>query len=535
MIANHQFALEFKNISKSFGDKKVNNNISFQVKAGHVHALIGENGAGKSTLMKILFGLHQAESGEIFVRGQKLKIQSPIAAKQAGFGMVHQHFMLAGEISALDHMILEEDDQATGILNWKLWKRLDRKKIQSQLEELSQRYKMPVPWTEPIHKLSVGIQQRIEILKILKNAADFLILDEPTAVLNPIETEELLKRIKQLKSEGKTIILISHKLKEIISVADDFTVLRNGEMIFSGPITGQTCESLGELMVGRKLKSDFSENSSTNLNPAQGTTAYEALKVNNLSAKDLGLELKDISFEVKSGEILGIAGVEGNGQSLLLKCLLRPKDIAKFSGSIFFRKELSNKTTAQIRDLSVSYLAEDRLSQAVIADFNLLENFFLGMKSENGLIPWANLEENLEKQLKDFDVRPPNPKEILKNLSGGNQQKFVIARELQHQPKLLIAAQPTRGVDVGAIEQIHEKLMEIKKTGVAILLVSSELDELLKLSDRIVVMNKGRISEPLAKSQFNDSNIAARLGVLMGGSSDSASNTKFASDIGAQT
>lgn len=510
------FALEFKNVTKAFGDCVANSDVSFSVRKGTIHAVIGENGAGKSTLMKILFGLYQPTRGEIFVHGKKLEITSPTQAKALGLGMVHQHFMLTGAMTALDHMILEEHSPD----------RLDRKKTLQELEALSTKYQMPVHWLSNIENLSVGIQQRIEILKILRNSSDILIFDEPTAVLNPIEITEFLERLKDLRQEGKTILLISHKLKEVLSVADDFSVLRHGQLVHSGSVSGQNVDSLGELMVGRKLQPIQTQ---VDIHTHKNTD----LVVSNLSAREENLSLHSINFTVKPGEILGVAGVEGNGQSLLLKCLLRPDSISEKSGSIFYKKEffaspsdssskLSSRASSclssqEIRDLDVAYLPEDRLHHGVVAELNLIDNFLLGHQQQsdlqkNGLIQWSTLKNILQKKMQEFDVRPNNIEQELQRFSGGNQQKFVVARELHFQPQLLIAAQPTRGVDIGAIEMIHQKLIALKQTGAIILLVSSELDELFKLSDRIVVMNSGRMSKPLTREHFDETHIGRMMG-----------------------
>lgn len=511
-MASKLAALEFQNISKSFESLKANQDISFMVQKGTIHAIVGENGAGKSTLMKILFGLYQKDSGQILLNGKEISFVNPIRAKAAGLGMVHQHFMLAGPMTALDHIVLEDAKVTFPMWKQAIWP-IPRKKIQESLNQLSKRYNMPVPWEKKIEELSVGIQQRIEILKLLHNQAEILILDEPTAVLTPQEIDQLFAQLKELKAAGKTILIITHKLKEVLHLADVVTVLRQGQTVASLPIKGQTIESLSELMIGRKLK------------PLPRNDVITS-NVSRVIVRDLFYstkeqeKLSDINFELHPHEILGIAGVEGNGQSELLNAFIRPQLVeGKFSGQIQFQnKNLLSLTATEIRQTGIRYFPEDRLHQGILAEENMLENFLLGQQthpefSKRGWILKANLHKAVQSIFEKFDVRPKNEKQKIGKFSGGNQQKFVVGRELYHEPNLLIAAQPTRGVDIGAIETIHSELIHQREKGASILLVSSELDELMKLSDRILVFLNGKITGCLQRSEFDE----RRIGALMTG------------------
>jgi len=511
-MTESSIALDFENISKTFGELKANQNISFQVKKGHIHAIVGENGAGKSTLMKILFGLYQKDSGKIRLNGKEINFSSPIQAKNMGLGMVHQHFMLAGPLMAVDHIILEDAKNNIPLFK-KLFFPLPRKKIIQDLNKLSSLYKMPVPWESKIEDLSVGIQQRIEILKLLYNKADLLILDEPTAVLTPQEIEQLFLQLKEMKDSGKTILIITHKLKEVLKIADAVTVLRQGQSICTLPIKGQTIESLSEHMIGRKLKY-FSHEERIDSDVTR-------VVVRNLTFQTANKTLlKDVSFEIHPNEILGIAGVEGNGQTELLNAFVRPQNTnGKYFGQIQFKNvNLLNLTSSQIRKLEVSYFPEDRIHQGLLLHANVLENFLLGKQfhsefSKKGWILKKQVHAAVQTIFDQFDVRPKNEKLLLEKFSGGNQQKFVVGRELYHHPNLLIAAQPTRGVDIGAIETIHTEFLKQREKGTSVLLISSELDELLKLSDRILVLFNGKIMGNILRKDFNEKEI----GILMTG------------------
>lgn len=493
--------IEFRKVSKTFGSVRANRDVSFSVQTGEIHAIVGENGAGKSTLMKILFGLYRADEGEIFLRGALAKINSPADSKAAGIGMVHQHFMLAGPLTGLDHVILDTE-------RGPLFKPLQRKAVLQKLEKISEDLQMPVPWTLPVEQLPVGIQQRIEILKLLYLQSEILIFDEPTAVLTPQETEEFLKRLLRLKAQGKTVIMITHKLKEVFAVADSITVFRHGTVVGFAAKSEWTLASLSEAMVGEPLRSSEFQPRPESLERQKN------LEVVNLFGK--------INFQIEKGEIVGVAGVEGNGQSDLIQALLNPRGLqvqrkTPLEGHCRLDQvEMLNKSNSEIRQSGVGYLAEDRHSKGILLDANLDENFILGTQdlwTHQGLLKIQEADQALKKAVVEFDIKIGNTKDKISSLSGGNQQKLVVARELVRPLKLLIAAQPTRGVDIGAIEKIHQTLWSLRKKGTSILLISSELDELMKLSDRILVLYRGEILGEFNRSEFDEK----RIGAVMGG------------------
>lgn len=493
--------LRFSKISKRFGAKWAIRNVSFEIQKGHIHALIGENGAGKSTIMKILFGLQQPTEGEIFLSGKLYKPKNPQVARHCGIGMVHQHFMLAGPIPALDHILLEDSAFSTVAV-----KPLPRANVKEKLEFLSKKYKMPVPWSEKIENLSVGIQQRIEILKLLYHGSDILIFDEPTAVLTPQEIESFLNQLRELKSQGKTIILITHKLKEVLAVADHITVFRKGEHVGTFPTAGQNSESLAEKMIGHHI-----EHPSSSVLPDNSSVLLELKNISAKSAHDV--TLKRLSFQIRKREILGIAGVEGHGQLNLIYSLITPQFLDSCSGEIIFQQQsLFGVSTAERRHLGFGIMAPDRLRQSVAAEMTCLENFLIGQENlpEFTKFPFldsSQIKTATEKAYREFDIQPGDSDMPLKSLSGGNQQKLVAARELLRHPPFLIAAQPTRGVDIGAIETIHENILALKNQGSGILLISSELSELLQLSDRIGVMFEGQIVKLFDRKDFDESRI----------------------------
>jgi ABC-type uncharacterized transport system ATPase subunit len=486
--------LDFKNVSKAFGDCVANRRVSFSVQAGTIHALVGENGAGKSTIMKILFGLYQRDSGEISLRGQPIAFASPLEAKKNGLGMVHQHFMLAGSMTALEHIFLDEAEMGS------LLRPLRRGKKQQDLEILCAKYKMPVAWNEKIENLSVGFQQRIEILKLLHNRAEILILDEPTAVLTPQEVQSLFAQLRELKAAGKTILLITHKLKEVVSLADKVTVFRHGETIQSMKVSETSANQISELMVGRKLQATGSPNAAISKNIG--------FAIRSLSIATL--KLKNIDLQIHQKEILGLAGIEGNGQSELIRFLLAPSKFLDVEGDVLIQgQSILGKSPYQLKQMGMSYFPEDRLQQGCLPGLNLKENFILGLhKSKpfqnNGIFRSNTIQAITEQQIQKFDVRPANAKMMFNNLSGGNQQKLVIARELFRKPRFLLAAQPTRGVDIGATERIHQEMRSLCDQGSSILLISSDLDELIQLSDRIVVMFQGQILGELKRGEFSE-------------------------------
>jgi len=480
--------------------------VTFSIAKGTIHALIGENGAGKSTLMKILFGLYQPDSGTLQVEGREYHPQSPRDARAVGIGMVQQHFVLAGPLSALDHVALEDQSR------WTFWQPIPRSQLRQQLEDLSLRYHMPVHWDAKISDLSVGLHQRIEILKILRHPEiQTIILDEPTAVLAPQEILAFFQQLKALKAAGKTIVLITHKLKEVLSLADNFTVLRQGRCVHTGSLLGRSEADLAELMIGKQLP---------HLPPRQNSDPRESgpalLHFQNFSRTDQGRHvLRDIQFSVRKGEIVGLAGIEGNGQSEILRAILNPPQASpEISGELGLNAKRRGS------------LPEDRILQGLLLDWSPAENFLLGNQTDQRchrkgrlsfLLDWTQIRHWTQQVLLKYAVTPNSLKTALRNFSGGNQQKFVVGRELFRSPDLLLAAHPSRGVDIGAIAQIHAELIGLRNSGVGIFLVSSELDELLQLSDRLLVIQGGRLTAEFARDQFNKPDIEMQIGLAMAG------------------
>ena len=493
--------IEFKGVTKSFGAFNANSDICFQIEKGQIHCLVGENGAGKSTLMNCLFGLQSLTSGQILIDGKEAKFASPLDAKRAGLGMVHQHFQLAGALSALDHMALEMSQfsikDALQIVS--------RKKLKVELQKISNRYNMPIPWEEPVEKLSVGIQQRLEILKILWGQAEILILDEPTAVLTPLEIKDFFQQLRQLKAAGKTILLITHKLKEVFQIADFVTVLRKGKAVHSAPLSTLTEAGLAEWIIGR---------APVHLAESRVKNSYPPiLQIRNLDYEENEQQkLRSVDLNLHPGEILGIAGVEGNGQAELLNQLMRPQlNKGTTKGKIFYENQ--DVTGKSLRHFDISYLPENRLQQGLMKDLGATENFLLGQQDRESftkrrgffrILKTKEILQATEKCFQDENVNPKNLKLSLGQFSGGNQQKFVVGRELARAPKVLIAAHPTRGVDIGSIEHIHSHLLNLRNKLCATLLISSELEELLALSDRIVVFFNGQVAGELSRSQFDE-------------------------------
>nr|WP_269467431.1 ABC transporter ATP-binding protein [Anoxybacter fermentans] len=492
-----------KGITKVFPGVVANDNINFELKKGEIHALLGENGAGKTTLMKILYGLYRPTSGEIYVNGKRVDIDSPNKAIELGIGMVHQHFMLIPPFTVAENIVLGSEPAQMGVL--------DTEEMIRQVEEISDRYGLSVDPRAKVQDISVGMQQRVEILKALYRGADILILDEPTAVLTPQEVQELIAIMDKLTEQGKSIIFITHKLKEVKAISDRVTVIRRGKVIDTVNTEDVDTHELARMMVGREVILEVEKE------PAKpGETI---LKVENLHAlNDRGLPaLRGVSFEVRAGEILGIAGVEGNGQSELTEVLTGLRPLTE--GSIEFRgEEVSRLTTRQRIEAGISYIPEDRHKRGLVLDYSLSDNMILGHHYKKPFAKGINLNypvihSNARELIEEFDVRTPNEEALAKNLSGGNQQKVIIARELSRDPDLLIAAQPTRGVDVGAIEFIHKRIVEQRDAGKAVLLISLELDEILSLSDRIAVIYEGQIVDIIDAKDATEE----ELGLMMAG------------------
>ncbi len=496
--------VEMKNITKKFGEFVANDNIDLTVHKGEVHALLGENGAGKSTLMNILYGLYHPTNGEIFIEGKKVSIDNPNNAIHLGIGMVHQHFMLIPPFTVAENIIL-------GMEPMKTFKQVDIDKAVKDVKGLSDKYGLYVDPNARVMDITVGMQQRVEILKALYRGADILILDEPTAVLTPHEIKELIDIIRNLTKEGKTIILITHKLKEIKEAADFCTIIRRGKKIDTVDVSVTDESQLASMMVGREVIFTV-EKSDANY----GDTVLE---IDNLIAKDnRGLfALNGLSLEVRRGEILGIAGVDGNGQSELVEVITGLKKAE--SGSIKINgKEIMNTTPRNIMDSGISNIPEDRQKHGLVLEFTIAENMILqNYKKEqfakNGKLLNSNIKKFANELIKKFDVRPQDEDFIARSLSGGNQQKVIIAREVTNNPDLLIATQPTRGLDVGAIEFVHESLIEQRDKGKGVLLVSFELDEIMSVSDRIAVIYEGKIVGIVDAKEANENQI----GLMMAG------------------
>lgn len=501
-------ALEFRGVSKCFGSFFANRDLSFSVEPGTIHGLIGENGAGKSTAMKALFGIYPIDGGTILIQGKPVRIKSPVQAMRLGIGMVHQHFMLAGPETVLDNIILGHEP---GFL------RLDRERALEELKKISETYGLHFQkWHARVDELSVGEQQRVEILKLLYQRSAILILDEPTAVLTPQEVTELFENLKRLKAEGKTIILISHKLKEVLTHTDSVTVLRRGECVGTR-VTAETNEDeLAQMMVGRPVSFTYEGERKVF---AKSDESRAVLRVERLTIEGVSEPLRKVGFDLRPAEILGVAGVQGNGQTTLLRFLSNPSRYRSADGEYRFAgANRMGSNPLALRRAGMALVPEDRLSEGLLLEQDLVENYLLGQHEDprfvrNGMIDRSKLRPRVEAAIRDFDIRPPYTNIWALRLSGGNQQKLVIARALDSNPNTLLIAHPTRGVDVGAIERIHEAIMKERNAGKSILLFSSELDELMDLSDRILVFYNGAVAAEFSRREFDP----WAIGRVMGG------------------
>lgn len=495
--------VEMVDITKVFPGVKANDNVNFDLRKSEIHVLLGENGAGKTTLMNILYGLYQPDSGYIKINGKQTQIKSPMDAIKNGIGMVHQHFMLVNNFTVAENIILGSEPKKG--LN------IDIKKTIEDVENISKQYGFKIDPKALIENITVGQQQKVEILKALYRGAEILILDEPTAVLTPQEIEELGIILKNLVKQGKSIILITHKLKEVMSMSDRVTIVRRGKHINTVNTSETSIEALAEMMVGRKV------NLSVNKKPANAGKVI--FKVEDLEALDhRGLPaLKGASLEVRAGEILGIAGVDGNGQTELIEAITG-LTTSKAGKVTLNGKDITGKTPKDVIESGVSHIPEDRHKRGLVLKYSLAENSVLGMHykepfSKGFIMNNSKVKEFSKRIIEEFDVRTPSEEVKASTLSGGNQQKMVVAREISKDPELIIAAQPTRGLDVGAIEYIHSRLVKERDKGRAILLVSLELDEILNLADRIAVMYDGKIVDTLDRKDATEK----KLGVLMAG------------------
>ena len=495
-------AVELLGIDKRFGRVHANRDVSLAVAPGTIHGIVGENGAGKSTLMSILYGFYRADRGEVRIAGRPVAIRDSEDAIAAGIGMVHQHFMLVETFTVVENVILGSEGGAL------LAAGMDR--ARRELERLAREYALEVPPDAPVGDLPVGLQQRVEILKALYRGAEILILDEPTGALTPQEAGHLFRILRRLKEQGKTVILITHKLREVMAVTDRVSVMRQGRMAAHRGTADTTVAELAELMVGRRVLLHVEKGPAR---PGRDLLAVERLRVCDARG---GVRVRDVSFTVRSGEIVGIAGVAGNGQSELLEALAGIRPLA--AGRILLAGEAVGSGGPARRRRGLAHVPEDRRRTGLVMPFEARESAILGYQDDPGyrraaLLDWGAVSNDTAGKMQSFDVRPADPRQITAAFSGGNQQKLVLAREIERDPRVLLVGQPTRGVDIGAIELIHRRLVAMRDAGKAILLVSSELDEIMGLSDRILVMFGGAIAGELSA----DGATEQELGVLMAG------------------
>jgi ABC-type uncharacterized transport system ATPase subunit len=496
--------LELKGISKRFGDLLANDRIDLTAEEGEIHALLGENGAGKTTLMNILDGLYRPDEGAILINDRPAYFLNPGHAIKAGIGMVHQNFMLIPAFTVAENVMLGfERTAALGFL--------DRKRAREEIRDLSRRFGLEVDPDAVVGGLSVGQQQRVEIVKALARDAHVLILDEPTAVLTPQETEELFAVLRELKKSGRTILFITHKLKEVMAIADRITVIRLGKVIKT-IIPSQTNEAeLASMMVGRGVELQVSK--------APAKPGPSILEVSDLTVMDESgrLAVERVSFEVRAGEILAVAGVQGNGQTELAEAITGHAIIV--GGSIrILGMELTGASPKRILRAGVANIPEDRIRDGLVGDFTIAENLILDSHDEppfsrGGALDWPAIRRASKERSSDFDIRAPSIEVSVKTLSGGNQQKVIVARELSRSIRLIIASQPTRGLDVGSIEYVHGRLVSARDSGAAVLLITAELDEVTALADRILVMYRGRLTGPFSAEKIS----RERIGLLMAG------------------
>lgn len=507
-MENSEYAVEMLNITKRFKGIIANNNITIQLKKGEIHALLGENGAGKSTLMSVLFGLYKQEEGIIKVNGKEVNIDNPNMANSLGIGMVHQHFKLVHNFTALENIILGVETVKNGILQ------IDeaRKKVM----ELSKAYGLEIYPDSIISDLTVGMQQRVEILKMLYKNNNILIFDEPTAVLTPNEIDELMKIMKSLANEGKSILFITHKLNEIKEAADRCTVLRKGKYIGTINVKNTSKEEMSEMMVGRKVSLIVEKDKANPKDIILSVKNINVKSIHNNSEKNV---VKNVSFDVHSGEIVCIAGIDGNGQSELIYALTGLMEMS--SGSIYLNgKDITNLSIRNKTLSGIGHIPEDRHKHGLVLDYTLgknliLQTYFTDKFQNKGFLKFKEIDNYADTLINKFDIRSAEgAKTISRSMSGGNQQKAIIAREIDRNPDLLIAVQPTRGLDVGAIEYIHKELIKQRDNGKAVLLVSLELDEVMNLSDRILVMYDGEI----AANVYPENLTINELGLYMSGS-----------------
>jgi len=479
--------LELRGISKRFGAVLANDQVSIKVAPGTIHAIVGENGAGKSTAMRIAYGFYTADSGEILINGQVKQIRTPHDAIRSGIGMVHQHFMLVEPMTVAENIVLGAEPGSAASL--------DLRKAAAEIRKLSNEFKLTVDPHAVIESLSVGQQQRVELLKALYRHAEILILDEPTAVLTPQEVEEFFTILRGMREQGKTVVIITHKLSEVLAISDNVTVMRDGKVAGGVKTSDTNAADLARMMVGREVL--------LRVEKPEAKPGAPVLSASGLTITGRGdaKRVNNVSFEVRAGEIVGIAGVEGNGQTELIEALAGLIPGSHLSGTIKFEgRDITQLDARRRKEMGIAHVPEDRHRRGLLLDFSLAENTILGVHyrkpavSTGGvLLDQKGIQRRTEQVIRDFDVRPPNAALPARALSGGNQQKLIIGREFELPPKLLLVSQPTRGVDIGAIEFIHRKIVELRDAGCAVLLVSAELEEVTALSDRLLVIHNGEI------------------------------------------
>jgi simple sugar transport system ATP-binding protein len=480
--------IELRGITKRFGNVLANDQVSIKVEPGTIHAIVGENGAGKSTAMRIAYGFYRADSGEILINGEVCEIETPHDAIALGVGMVHQHFMLVDTMSVAENIVLGAEPGNEFAL--------DLGKAATEIRKLSEEFKLAVNPNALIENLSVGQQQRVELLKALYRRAQLLILDEPTAVLTPQEVDEFFAILRRMREQGKTVVIITHKLAEVLAISDEVTVMRDGKVVGRLQTKETNAAELARLMVGREVL--------LRVEKPDAKVGASVFSLQNVSVVDSdgSKRLDGVSFEVRAGEIVGIAGVEGNGQTELIEALSGLVESSRITGAVKFGgRDIANLNARSRRELGIAHIPEDRHRRGLLLEFSLAENSILGVHYRPPVTAWAGnvflddqaIQKRAKEIIADFDVRPANPVLPARALSGGNQQKLIIGREFDLQPKLLLVSQPTRGVDIGAIEFIHRKLVALRDSGCAVLLVSAELEEVTSLSDRLLIIHDGRI------------------------------------------
>ncbi len=504
LMSRSQYAVEMKDIVKKFGDVVASDHVNFFVKKGEIHALLGENGAGKSTIMSMLSGIYKADSGSIAIQGQPCRIRSPKESMELGIGMVHQNFRLVDTLTAIENIILGEKRNIWRGSSW-------RKKKEKEIKDIAEKYGLSFPTNVPIWRLSVGEQQRVEIIKTLYRGADIIIFDEPTSVLTPGEVEQLILTMQELKNDGKTMIITTHKLKEVMAISDRISVMRKGKMIAHMNKLDTSVEELAQLMVGREMTNGISIETEQIGKPI--------LEVENLVVKaEHGIAaINDIDLTIHEHEIVGVAGVAGNGQKELAEALTGL--IPWSSGKVcFYEENLQSPTVQQLIDKGIAHIPEDRMKSGLAGSLGIIDNLLAKTyrtkkRTKYGLLQKKKNEEWAAELVGKYDVRTPDLQSPVRQLSGGNQQKLLFAREMDQNPKLMVAVHPTQGLDVGATEAVHQMLVDLRTTGGGVLLISEDLDEVMQLSDKILVLYNGKISGVLDRGQADKEYI----GQLMAG------------------